>query len=258
MHHARCGAAFHRLVQQHLIGIGPERLSAAAAEADVVEADVVEADVAKSNVAEASVAEASVVEANVAEWWDAYLRNPPSDIPPDHRVELSLRVPVDAYALVARYDLVAVDPGRRAVIVDWKTTQSRPSRAQLAARMQTLVYRYVLAEASAQVNDGQPLAPEQVELVYWFAGHPQQTERFAYGASAHGAAGQRLQSLVSEIASVERGRWPLTSDQNSCRRCPYQTLCGREGRVVGLEIPEDEVSGESLDLDLEQIAEIEF
>ncbi len=225
---ARLGAAFHRLVQQHLLGIGPERLRAAAAEA------------------------------GVAEWWKAYMSCPPRDLPAVRRVELSLSVPIGGYALAARYDLVGTEPGRRAVIVDWKTTESRPPRAHLAARMQTLVYRYVLTEASAEVNAGQRLAPEQVELVYWFAGRPQQTERFTYDAAAHAAADRRLCSLVTEIASLEAPTWPLTSRSDDCRRCPYQTLCGRDAGIVREEAMEREPATDSLEFDLEQIAEVEF
>ncbi len=225
---ARLGAAFHRLVQQHVLGVEPGKLKAAAAEA------------------------------GVAEWWDAYVSCPPRDVPAVRRVELSLRVPIGGYALGARYDLVATEPGRRAVVVDWKTTESRTQRSQLAARMQTLVYRYVLVEAGADVNEGQPLAPEQVELVYWFADQPQQTERFTYDAAAHAAAGRRLGSLVAEIAAQEMTDWPVTSRAEHCRHCPYQTLCGRGAGIMPEGAIEHESGSDSLEFDLEQIAEIEF
>lgn len=225
---ARLGAAFHRLVQQHLLGIELAKLTAAAAQA------------------------------GVAQWWDAYVSCPPHDIPPIRWVELSLRVPIGSHALAARYDLVAVEPRQRAVIVDWKTAEAPPKREQLAARMQTLVYRYVLAEAGAEVNEGQRLAPEQVELVYWFAGQPQQTERLAYGAAGHAAAGQRIRSLVAEIAALDVPTWPLTSRTECCRSCSYQTLCGQEAGLITEEEVEDELEAELLELDLEQIAEIAF
>lgn len=226
--HARLGAAFHRLVQQHLLGIETGRLRATAEEA------------------------------GVAEWWGAYTASPPPDLPTVRRMELSLRAPINRHALAARYDLVATEPGRRAVIVDWKTSVSRPSRAQLAARMQTLVYRYVLAEAGSEVNGGQRLAPEQIELVYWFANHPHQTERFAYDAATHAAAGERLRSVVAEIAELKTPTWPLATGIDECSRCPYQTLCGREVGTRAEEAMEHEPAAESLELDLEQIAEIEF
>jgi hypothetical protein len=225
---ARLGAAFHRVVQQHLLGIEPEKLSA------------------------------SAVQAGVAAWWDAYLSCPPHDMPPVRWVELSLCVPLGGHTLAARYDLVAVEPGERALIVDWKTTESPPGREWLAARMQTLVYRYVLTEAGAVVNRGQRLPPEQVGLVYWFAGRPEQTERFAYDAEAHAAAGRRIRSLVAEIAALDLATWPLTSRRQDCRRCPYQTLCEQEAGLLAQDAIEDELEAEPWELDLEQIAEVEF
>jgi len=225
---ARLGAAFHRLVQQHLLRIGSGQLASAAEEA------------------------------GVAAWWHAYLSCPPRDLPPVRRAELSLSVLLGSYRLAARYDLVATEPGRCAVIVDWKTTESRPQRAQLAARLQTLVYLYVLVEASAQVNEGQPFAPEQVELLYWFANHPQQSERFTYDTAAHTAAGRRLRSLIAEIAAVDMAEWVLTPRTEHCRTCPYRTLCGREGGPTPGEAVEPEPEADPVDFDLEQIAEIEF
>jgi CRISPR/Cas system-associated exonuclease Cas4 (RecB family) len=225
---ARLGAAFHRLVQQHLLCIEPGKLASAAKEA------------------------------GVAAWWHAYLSDPPRDLPPVRRAELSLSAPLASHRLAARYDLVATEPGSRAVIVDWKTTESRPQRVQLAARLQTQVYLYVLVEASAEVNEGQPLAPAQVELLYWFANHPQQSERFTYDRAAHTVAGRRLGSLGAEIATVDMAEWALTPRTEHCRNCPYRTLCDREGGPTPGEavVPETEV--EAVDFDLEQIAEIEF
>jgi hypothetical protein len=120
------------------------------------------------------------------------------------------------------------------------------------------VYLYVLAEASAEVDEGQRLQPEQIELVYWFANHPRQPERFTYDAGMHAAAGQRLGLLVAEIAAMGETAWPLASSTGPCRRCSYQTLCEREAGILLGETEEDELGDEPLDLDLEQIPEIEF
>jgi hypothetical protein len=128
--------------------------------------------------------------------------------------------------------------------------------------MQTLVYPYVLAEAGEAVTGGAPVAPRQITLVYWFAsGQPE--ERFAYGVRAHAEAGGRLRALIDEIAERDIAVWPLTDSDQDCAYCPYGTLCEREG-VEGEPPtewdPEGQESGDpfAIDLDLEQVAEIEF
>jgi predicted RecB family nuclease len=225
---ARQGAAFHRLVQQCEAGIPRDQLNA--------------------------FAEA----AGIGSWWQTYLTDPPRGLPTGtRRVELALATPVSGHRLVARYDLLAIDVGERAVIVDWKTGSRRQRRAWLERRMQTMVYRYVLAEAGASVTGGEPVAPRQMALVYWFAsGQP--PERFAYSAQAHVEGGARLKALVREIATIQAEGWALTTDEQRCRYCAYRTLCGREGLQGGDGPPEVEPADEALDLELEQIAEIEF
>jgi CRISPR/Cas system-associated exonuclease Cas4 (RecB family) len=228
---ARRGAAFHRLVQRHIAGIPPEALDEAAREG------------------------------GLWDWWQAYLTTPPRDLPVSiRRPELRLSTPLLGYRLSARYDLLALEPGERAVIVDWKTSGTRPRRAWLERRLQTQVYPYVLVEAGTQWNAGEHLLPEQVEIVYWFADQPGQVERFPYGAGQHAAVEEKLRALIAAIAALDDEQWPLTQDLRHCRFCPYRTLCDREA----VEGTDEEAEAEpeeamfDLDLDLEQIAEIEF
>jgi CRISPR/Cas system-associated exonuclease Cas4 (RecB family) len=227
-HRAELGAAFHQLVHRHTLGLPADVLASTASGGDI------------------------------ARWWQAYLTQPPRGLPAGtRRSEVRLSTPRGTCRLVARYDLLAVEPGKKAVIVDWKTSQVRPPRAWLEERWQTLVYRYVLAEAGTQLNGGSPFRPEQIELVYWFANYPQQVERFPYDAAQHERAGAALDSLVAEIAAREEQEWPLAPDPAHCQYCTYRTLCGREtGKGAPHDEPEADLS--DLDIDLEQIAEIEF
>ena len=64
------------------------------------------------------------------EWWAAYLASPPPDLPGSGSIpSWTLSVPLGAHRLVAKFDLVAIDPGRRAVIVDWKTSREAGGKA---------------------------------------------------------------------------------------------------------------------------------
>ena len=79
---ARRGAAFHRLIHQHITGIPAEALDTAARES------------------------------GLWDWWQAYLTRPPRDLPASvHRPELRLSTPLGNYRLGARYDLLALEPG---------------------------------------------------------------------------------------------------------------------------------------------------
>jgi len=231
----RQGAAFHRLVHQHLIGIPAERLSRA------------------------------VSDDSLRRWWRSYLESGPSDLPPFGYPEVLVSAPVAGCRLVAKYDLVAVDAGRRAIIVDWKTARQRPRRTWLSARMQTRVYPYLLVRAGAHLNDGQSFEAEQVEMVYWFANYPADPERIAYHAAQYETDGVYLTSLIEEIKSMGEEDWPLTTQEKRCRYCPYRSLCQRGDRAgqfeemdLGSEMADEFDLPATLEIDFEQIAEIEY
>jgi len=229
----RLGLDFHHLVHQHVIGLSTETLSK------------------------------SVAEGPLHRWWQAYLAFPPPNLPQTmRRAEMCLTAPLGAHRLLVRYDLIAIEPGERAVIVDWKTEQTRPQRIWLQERWQTRLYRYMLVRAGATLNGGRPLRAAQIEMVYWFANYPAQGERFAYSDEEHAAVAQALEELIAQIearASAEEEVWPLTADLRHCRYCTYRTLCGREAEHVE---PEEDLQPVEVrfdfDLDLDQIAEIVF
>lgn len=244
----RAGEAFHRLVQQHILGIIP------AAETDLP------------------------LDEPLASWWRAYLANPPADLPALRFAEVVLSAGLGTHRLIAKYDLIAIAPGQRAVIVDWKTSARRPRPAWLAERLQTRVYRYLLVRAGAGLlarasgalapSAAMPgeIRPEQVEMIYWFAGFPDEPERLRYDAVQFAADGQYLAELAAEIVQRADPIFPLTDDVRRCRFCAYRSLCGR-GVAAGdlaaadddaLAVADEPPSDWTDRLDLEQIAEIAF
>jgi CRISPR/Cas system-associated exonuclease Cas4 (RecB family) len=198
----------------------------------------------------------------LAVWWQNYLAQGPRNLPPVRHPEVTLSAEIAGYRLVAKYDLVAVDPGKRAVIVDWKTGRGRPSAAKLAARLQTRVYRYLLVTAGAAVNRGLPFAPEQVAMLYWFAAHPNRPERISYD-TPHFEADQRyLTALVQEIEAAGPDDFPKTDDEGRCRFCAYRSLCERGVTAGDIHSDPEAVPEESDvpddDFAWEQIGEIAF
>ncbi|MBN1284891.1 MAG: PD-(D/E)XK nuclease family protein [Anaerolineae bacterium] len=231
--HMQQGAAFHRLVQQHVLGISILRLSRIVAEAR---------------------------DPDLSRWWANYLTRPPADLPPARYPEVMLSTPAAGHRLVARYDLVAV--GSEAVIVDWKTSRKRLRRVWLAARLQTRVYCYVLVRAGAHLNGGAAFAPEQVSMRYWFADFPDEPEHFAYGEAGFDADGAYLTGLIEDIKAMAEDDFVLTEDAGHCRFCVYRSLCDRGAAAGPLSAIED-VDGDAgapgeLDFDFDQVQEVEF
>lgn len=224
------GTEFHLLVQRHLKGIPAEQLAPH--------------------------------DYPLAEWWEAYLRFPPPNLPAEIRVaEAQFSTPMGRYRLLAKFDLVAMTPGERAVIVDWKTTRSRPPRSTLARRLQTRVYPFVLVEAAAGLFGG-AVDPEQVTLIYWFASAPTDPESFRYSANEHAENRAYLNELIGEILARDKAVWPLTDDEFHCRYCVYRSLCDRGVQAGWLEEGELEADAVDVDFDfefdLDEIDEIKF
>ena len=225
------GQAFHRLVHQHLLGIPSDRLAHMAADEDL------------------------------RRWWHHYLEDGPADLPPARYPEIRLTGSVAGHQLMARYDLIAADAGQRLVIVDWKTSRQRSSRRWLAGRLQTQVYPYLAVRAGSHLNEGQPVQPEQVAMVYWFSEFPADPERFPYDGAQYQADEARLTALIEEIKTRDDEVFPLTTDERQCQYCRYRSLCERgveAGPIEGAEAVSEWGDGFDVSIDFEQIAEIGY
>jgi len=229
--HLLLGSEFHQLIHQHELEIPAEQLSTV------------------------------IGDPNLRGWWLNFLERGPGDVPELHHPEIVLSAPVSGYRLVAKYDLLAVDPARRAVILEWKTYRQRRGRRWLDERLQTRVYPFLLVRAGAHLNEGRALEPPQVEMVYWFAAFPDEPERFLYGEKRYGEDGVYLHSLIEEIAGQTEDEFQRTADEERCKFCSYRSLCQRGIRAGDfLQAEEVREAEEDLEifLDFDQIAEIEF
>ena len=160
--------------------------------------------------------------------------------------------------LVAKYDLLAAAHDR-VLIYDWKTSRAKPSLKWLEKRLQTKIYPYILARAGRHLNDDQPVQAEKIEMVYWFANHPDQTIRIPYSSAAYQADEAYLTSLIETILRLDESEFHLTVDEKRCAYCTYRSLCNRGVSAGSLSDLWDEADDEvGFSLDFEQIAEIEF
>lgn len=233
------GAAFHHLVQQHQIGLPVELLSA------------------------------QIKDDELEDWWQRYLDSSPEFLLP--RAEGHVRkyperllvTPLAGYTLLAKMDLLIIQPGRYLRIVDWKTSRRKPKRSWLASRLQTMVYRFMAVEAAGHLNDGEPVQADQVDILYWFTATPKEPEIFTYSQEQYLEDRQTLIRMIEEIAARQTGDFPLTPDEQRCRYCVYRSLCDRGIDAGGLDqwLSLGEESPDQLlesGLDFDQIAEIEF
>lgn len=221
------GQFFHRLAQQFLLGLPADRLARLASSPDL------------------------------SRWWDNFRRDFRSlgdfgSLSP----EVVLAAPIGNHRLLAKYDLIAVRDGR-ATIYDWKTYHKRPKNEWMAIRLQTRVYRYLLAVAGNSLNGGQPIRPESIEMVYWYAEFPSEPAVFHYDEAAFQRDQSALEKVVSEIERLEK--FELTNDEGKCRFCPYRSFCKR-GAVAGdwRDAEEESEAYEAFDINFEQITEIAF
>jgi CRISPR/Cas system-associated exonuclease Cas4 (RecB family) len=217
----RMGSLFHRLVERAEVGLDPDRLAAG-------------------------------LEPPLTTWFDAYLRHRPADLPAEFvEVEKVLTIPFgdgDArYRLAAKYDLIAADSDGAVTIVDWKTNRKRTEPGTLSRRWQTVVYPYVLVEASAHLPFA-PVDPARVEMIYWFVNEPRQPVRFRYDSQQHAQNRERLHQLLDAILSGRtEADFPPVPDteinrKRFCNYCVYRSRCGRgvtAGELDALDDVED-------------------
>jgi len=239
------GQRFHHMAQQYLLGVPPERLAV------------------------------FIDDPDLALWWDNFLAFAQQvDLKACLRAcpEASLTAGIGGQRLVAQYDLIVSGPQGRLTIYDWKAYRKRPRRAWLAGRMQSRVYPYLLVLAGCYLNAGRPVAPETVEMIYWFAAYPDKPEHFLYKRAQFEKDQADLAGLIAEIvqhASLPQAlgvpaqtasNFPLTSHAERCVYCNYRSLCERVEHAEAfdedseLELHPPEMDG----IHFEQIGEISF
>lgn len=231
---AQSGARFHHLIQQYLLGIPEARLT------DLAAAD--------SN-------------PDIVQWWDNFLTTVPAMLEGQRYVETSLSVHLAGRRLVAKYDLILIQNDGAFKIFDWKTSQKLVRKDWLLERVQTRVYRFLLASAGKAFTHEGPIPPEKIEMIYWFAPHPNSVVSLGYSQTEYGQDQDFFTRLLAEIQQRESDAFQRTPDTTQCRFCVYRAHCDRGTTAGNL----DEFDAFNLDskdsipdLDFDQIEPIAF
>jgi hypothetical protein len=240
----RLGDSFHRALQRAESGIEPELIAAQ-------------------------------LEDPLDSWFASYRQHRPRDLPTSEvKVEsvlttsLQVGVAETNVRLSAKFDLLAIEPGQRAVIIDWKTTRRRTEPHYLRQRLQSQVYPFVVVEASANLPWG-PLLPEQVEMRYWFTVAPDEPITLRYNAALHETNRNLLQRLIAQIlAGEDEADYPPVADTEAnrarlCAYCAYRSRCDRGIQAGDLDnlVDSDEMTLEAdpdIEITLDDIPELAF
>jgi hypothetical protein len=193
--HLERGAEFHRLVERHQLGVDTSLLSASISDPDLLG------------------------------WWRAYLGfEVLHQLDGKRYPEYTLSARVGDAVIVATFDLLVI--GERVVIFDWKTYSRRPAFQWFESRLQTRVYPFVVCSSGF----GGGLSPEQVSMVYWLSGVPEEPVIIEYDSRRFEADRRYLEALVSGVGarlSDSEKIWSLTADVARCNFCEFRSLCGR-------------------------------
>jgi hypothetical protein len=198
-------------------------------------------------------------------WWSHFLDYKNTDFtltnPQIIRLpEFTLIGTIAGYKLVAKYDLLAINPGEKATIYDWKTAQKKPRRTWLLKRMQSLIYPVILMKSGQHLLPA-GINPENISMVYWFANHRGQHEVIEYSTHAFEQDSLVIEDMIRLIDRLAQGaaedNFPMTEDKRKCAFCSYRSLCNT-GIQAGRSEEIDEVYLEELEFDFEQINEVPF
>ena len=221
------GQTFHRLVQQHILGLPEEKLSQLANTP------------------------------NLEKWWQNFKLSNLNIDDYTQYTEITLSCPVVDHRLLAKYDLIAIKPKEKGLIFDWKTYAKRPRDEWMAGRWQTRVYRAILTRAGDHLNKDRPFEPGQIEMTYWYADYPSEPAHFTYDVAMFKRDWSSIETVIGEITSTKE--FPMTGDEKTCRYCTYRSYCDR-GKEAGIgdEFEAEYETDKTFDVNFEQIGEIEF
>jgi hypothetical protein len=139
--------------------------------------------------------------------------------------ELDLRLNRSGLKLMAKFDLVVVQPDGRAIIFDWKTEKRMPKREYLKKSMQTLIYRYMLCAAGGSYSPNGQFKPSDVTMIYWNPSFYTRPIELPYSDAQFAKDELYLQNLIAHILRTPRELFLATTQLSTCQRCEFNMLC---------------------------------
>ena len=173
--------------------------------------------------------------------------------------EFDLSVALGDYRLIGKFDLL-LKFDEQFIIYDWKTARTQPKREWVLASLQSRVYPYLLSQAGSHLNNGNPIKPSNIKMIYWYANFPTSPLEIAFSENQLNKDQRYIHQLVDEISHLRETAYLMTDKIKRCQFCIYRSLCNRGGKAGSFDDIDNYEEQEhlELDLDFEQITEIEF
>lgn len=233
--HLQAGTRFHRFIQQFLIGVDESFITDMASVDPYPELQI---------------------------WWEGFLANVPAWLTGERWIETSLTTTLAGQRLVAKYDLILIHPNDESLLIfDWKTANNLPRRDWLLSRIQTRLYRFILAQAGGALISNRKINPDDISMCYWYAPHPKIRIDLPYSLSDYEHDLTAFTSLIEEIVSAAPSSFERTQNQRQCRYCVYRSHCDRgieAGNLADIDDYDYEIEASDLDISFDDLPEIEF
>lgn len=147
---------------------------------------------------------------------------------------------------IGKFDGIAVQKNRL-TIFDWKTSAHPAARGNYLSSPQTRLYRYLAQRCSARLS-GIEIAPENIEMVYWFPSQPAAALHLPYDEASLKQDEAFLGACAAELSQSEEAAYPQSVRQEFCTSCSYFSFCHRD--LAAAMNSEPEAEQESLPFEL--------
>ncbi len=162
----------------------------------------------------------------VTEWWQVFLRSPHLRIPGEAWSEVDVWMERRGIRFKGRLDRLVIAPDRQHfTIVDWKTEKHRPDPDKLHRSWQVRLYPLMLSLGGSQLNQGQPIRPEQIRLTIWYVQHPQNPFQLIYSQMQLEQDLRELDHVIDQLYEYGEKGFPRTTAMEQCRSCWFSTRC---------------------------------
>ena len=169
------------------------------------------------------------IEARLQQWFARLQEFRPYRKQGEFLPEHELRLNQQGIRLLAKYDLMYVEPTRKKIIIyDWKTNEKQLLRDELLNDLQTVVYLYVLFKTSSYFP-GDKLTADSIQLVYWNPRFPEEPMIISYSYKLQEKGERLLTAKIKEIKNYQYQDFQKTKNRKVCKYCEYRPICyGKE------------------------------